>query len=120
MPELGFVLSASEETNVLKLVFDQGGWLVPDLNYTIPQYVTIGSYETYLDYRKQTRLFFILHPSYLKSPLDLHSIEKDGRTVYFIMQRNGGPTIDFLSCVEYKEKGKAYISTGSLSHYPTY
>lgn len=119
-PEMDIVLSRQEEAEVVKLALRLKAWLVPDMNYPVPRPLQIRSYSDYEKYRGQERLFFILHASFMVTPLEMHEIEKEGRTVYYIVQKNGGPTIDFLSSVEYEEDGKSYVGSGFLAYHGTF
>jgi hypothetical protein len=120
MAELGFILSKMEEGLLVQDVLDMGAWLVPDIHYQTPELARITMLGDYERFRKVTRLFFILHPSYLRVPLDVREASKEGKSVYFIMQRNGGPTIDFLSSVEFSEGGEHRIKPGFIAHYSTF
>jgi hypothetical protein len=57
----------------------------------------------YLEFRAKTRLFFVSHPSFVVVPLELRGLVKGRKEVFFIMQKNGGPVIDFFSSLEIQE-----------------
>ena len=120
MAELGFVLTKQEEEGLIRHALGRGCWLVPDVDYESPEPIRITTYEQYEGCRKSTRLFFILHPSFSGAPLEMRETIKDNRRVFFVVQRNGGPTIDFLSSVEFSEAGQAKINPGFLAHHKTY
>lgn len=120
MAEVGIVLSREEEANLVKLALSMKAWLTPDLDYVAPWPIRIKTYDDYKVHRQRARLFFILHDSFFVAPLEMRKIEKGGRSVYFIMQRNGGPTIDFLSTVEYEEHGKTHLGPGFLAYHRTF
>jgi hypothetical protein len=115
--EMSILLGADEEKALLSAWFAAGAWLVPDLNYPGPQVQEINSYEDYGRHRKSTRLFFVQHRSFIREPLEMYDIEKNGQRGYFIRQKNGGPTIEFLSSVEYVDAGLVTIGAGFISHY---
>jgi hypothetical protein len=75
----------------------------------------------YAKARANAGLFFILFDVYDESPLRMFRIESgnyNGR--YAVMQRTGGPTIDFLASVEYRKDDCEQISDGMIGYHPTY
>ena len=50
----------------------------------------------------------------------MDSIEKPGGTVYFVRQRVGGPTIDFMGGGLFDESGSRFIRPGYLAYHSTY
>ena len=120
MPELGFVLTKQEEEGVIRHALSRGAWLVPDIDYKTSEPTRITTYEEYEECRKSTRLFFILHPSFSDTPLEMRETVKDRRQVFFVMPRNGGPSVEFLSSVEFSESGRAKINPGFIAHHKTY
>ncbi len=120
MAEFGFVLSKREEEALVRAALDSGAWLVPDVDYKTPEAARISTYTEYEGYRGSTRMFLIVHPSYFAAPLEMKETSKEGKCVYFIMQRNGGPTIEFMSSVEFREAGRAKINPGFLAHHKTF
>lgn len=120
MAELGFILSRQEEEALVRSALDVGASLVPDMDYTTPDAAQITTYPEYEEHRRQTRMFFILHPSYVTAPIGLRETPKDNKRVFFIVQRTGGPTVDFLSSVEFSEAGRSKINPGFLAHHKTF
>lgn len=43
-----------------------------------------------------------------------------GETKYYIVQRNGGPTIDLFQTGLVEVEGKPALGSGSISYYPTF
>jgi len=120
MAELEFILSKVEEETLLKTALGSSCWFVPDINYGTAKPAHVTTYEEFKKYRERTRMFFILHESYIAAPLEMREILKDGQRVFFVMQRNGGPSIDFMSSVEFIEEGRTKINPGSLAHHKTF
>lgn len=120
MPELTLYFSKKDEREFVRYVLEHGAWLVPDLDYRKPKYMVIRTEKTYQAFRRRSGLFFVLRDSYFQSPLEIGSVEKRGKIIHYISQRNGGPTIEFLPSIEFRERAHKYISMGSIGHYPTY
>jgi len=113
MPQLDFLLSANEERRLVSAAFEQCLRLVPDADYDTPRYVTAGNLIRYCAYRARTQLFFILADDYVRSPLEFRCFSagpKPGR--YFIMQRNGGPTIDLRAPSQRRESATSEYGSG--------
>lgn len=120
MAELGFILSKEEEEGLVVRALDASAWLVPDIDHQAPEPLRVTTLREYEECRKSTRMFFIQHPSYVKGPLEMREALKDGKRVFFVMQRNGGPAIEFMSSVEFAEGGRAKINPGFLGHHKTF
>lgn len=120
MPELTLYFAEKDEIEFMEFVLQQGAWLVPNLDYERAECALIQSEETFQAYKRRCRLFHILRDSYYCSPLEFRSVEKRRRMIYYVSQRNGGPTIDYVRSVGFREQGRRFISTGFLAHYPTY
>ncbi len=121
MAETKFLLSDSDTLLIAELVISEGGLLVPDCDYKESIYVVLSTLEQFKEYRKLTNQFFILHESWDSEPLEMKSFSsRDGDVNYFIVQKCGGPTIDYFSTGEYLEGERKRIGKGFLSYYPQY
>jgi hypothetical protein len=120
MSEMSFVLNADEERLFVSAVFETGAWMIPNLHFQTPAMPTIVNVEEYYTYREKTSLFFILHDSYKLCPIELSAGEKHGARFFFVMQRNGRPTINYLSTSQFMKDGKLNLNPGFLSYYPTF
>jgi hypothetical protein len=65
-------------------------------------------------------LIFVLNPEWQRSPLDLGEIQKGGQTIYFVMQKTGGPTLDLCAPFEYGSEGNKFIPGGSVGYHSTF
>jgi len=120
MPETGFVLAEPDELLLAKAILDMGAVLVPDLDYPTDEHARIGDIHSFVAHRSLTRLFFVLHPSFQEASLEMREILKDGKQVWYVEQRNGGPAINLLLCVVFSEDQQERISEGSVHHNPIY
>jgi hypothetical protein len=120
MPEIGFVLTGSDELALTQEILKMGAVLVPDLHYPSDCPVQIRDLQSFGENRKHTRLFFVLHPTFQEEPLEMREIFKDGKPSWYVGQRNGGPAITLLFCVTFERNDKKFISEGSVHHYPSY
>lgn len=121
MPQCDFFLSEADEDRVVWWILSSGAWIAPDLDYSQPKHDVVRTADAYWNVRNQTNLFFILHESFYRCPLELRvhsSGPKAGR--FFLMQRNGGPALSFF-CPRVYEKGESKcLPAGMLAYYPTY
>ncbi|MBI1929367.1 hypothetical protein HYR99_34625 [Candidatus Poribacteria bacterium] len=122
MAEAEFFLDSEDELEVMNFIFENGGWFVPDIRYKTNEYIDVRNEKEYLGCREATRLFFILHQTYLKSPLEMRPCESqiDGQRFYFIMPRNGGPTLDFYCPKPFIKDEVLHLPPGALGYYPTF
>ena len=120
MAQLDFYLSTEDKIDLMSFIFSEGGYIVPDINYEKPTYNLVKDLEGYSPFVEQNILFFIVHDSYLREPLSVRSISKDGKELFYIPQRNDGPTIDFYSSGRIEKGGEDFIGSGNISHYSTY
>jgi hypothetical protein len=120
MAEMNLYFAKKDEDEFVRFVLESGAEMVPSVHYETPQYVVITSEKLFQRYRRRTQLFFILKQTYLRCALELASFEKKGKRIYYVSQRNAGPTIDYLKSVLFCESRRLHIGMGSISHHPTY
>jgi hypothetical protein len=121
MPETGFFFSERDFISLVEHLLSQDATLVPDVKYAADEYVLARSTAQLETFRPTTKQFFVLHPSYQVCPLEMRPLEKAGQeTRYFIMPRNGGPSIDVYCAGEVESAGQPFIGSGMLGHYPTF
>lgn len=85
-----------DETLLVEAALSQGCWLTPDINYETSQVIEIRSIEEFIEIRPTERHFFILHNTFLRMPLCLREIEKNGKKVFYVSPSEGGPFLEFL------------------------
>lgn len=105
---------------MVRFILSNGACLIPDLDYSQKQPALLTNESLFLAARLSVRHFFIIRDDYLKMPLEMRRIQKGGRIVYYISQREGGPTVDFLGGGIFTRGTERFIRPGSLSHYPTF
>jgi hypothetical protein len=120
MPQLDFYLDEDDKLDFMSFVFSEGGYIIPALNYDKPIYTVIKSSDQYRPFVNRSILFFIVHDSYFKYPLTWETVNKEGKEVFYIPQRTGGPTIDFYSPGLIDGTGVRIIGQGNISYYPSY
>lgn len=122
MPQADFYLCERDLLDVAALLFGGGGSLVPDLDYKTPDLRTIRDVE---DLRRVYRelnpqLFFGISPKWQRAPLTIRGIEKDDRTVFFILQKNGGPSIDIFCPQPFIANGRLAVAHGFIGYHRCY
>ena len=121
MAQCDLFLTRADESPLVDYVLSTGGCFVSAVHYDKPSYPEIRSKDTYATFREMKPFFYILHPSFLRTDLEIRRLhEDDPSRGYFIMQRNGGPAIHLVCPGEYTEGAQAFIAPGFLSHYPTF
>jgi hypothetical protein len=97
MLQFDFILSEKERLAFLEFVFKNECTIVPDRRFEKKKYEVVTDIESYFNYAKDSPLLFFLNKRYSIYPLELESLDTDKGKRYFIMQRYGGPAIDFFS-----------------------
>lgn len=118
MPQLDFILNYTDQKKLFDYAFSLGCYYVPLKDYSTNEYEVYNSTD-YYQFMKMESQLYILNDLYTTFPLVMDSIDKDNQDVYFIKQRNGGPTIDFYA-PNLIEESEALIGRGAISHYPSY
>src|SRR3990172_5733752 len=117
MPELGLFLSWRDIEEFVECALREGAVLIPHLHYDTPEYVTLRNRASFNDFRRKTSLFFILRSSSLVSPLEMDSFVKKGKRFFFIIQRSGGPTIDFFAAGDFRGSHQHLVGPSSLGYH---
>src|SRR5438093_1100 len=121
MPQIDFYLSDTDAAELVGFILSQDAWLIADILYDERNYTIIRSVEDYIESRQLTKMVFIAHDSFFESPLEMRPIErKPGESQFYIMQRNGGPTIDFYCPGDCENTGRKAIGPGMIGYYRTY
>jgi hypothetical protein len=124
MPQLDVFFDESDTTELIRKLLERSCYLVPDLNFPYPsadEWI-IHNVDEYLRCRAQTPegLFFALSPEYSVSPLEFREIQKEGRKVFYISQKTGGPTLDLFLSKSFDKGGKRYLSSGFIGYHPEF
>jgi hypothetical protein len=123
MPETGIYLCDADLLEVGRAVFETGGSLVPNDDYSIPQLTMISSVaelEQALQLRPHPLLFFAVSPVWQKAPLELKSMVKGGRTIFYHVQQNGGPSLDVYYPRPFETPNGPQLRPGYLAYHATY
>lgn len=120
MAQLDFYFNRTDKLELAKFLFARSCILVPSIHYRSNQYCELKRLSEYEQYIDQSCLMHILHRSFSHLNLSMDSFDKGGEKVFYIQQRNGGPTIDFYSPGRIVEYGTTLIGCGFISIYPYY
>lgn len=121
MPQLDFFLTQDDELEVVDWILSRSAWLIPDRDFATSSCEEVRARDAFLRIKGKARLFFILHDSYYRIPLELRrygSGPKQGE--YFIVQRSGGPALSFLCLPPFVRDGEQYLPPGMIAYYKTY
>jgi hypothetical protein len=118
VPQTDLLFARSDCEDVVRFVLDLGATLVPS-NLRTAEVTRISNLDDYcIHLDSMEKLFHIQHPSFERCPLDVR--RADGKNHFYVMLRNGGPTVDFLGPYEFEEAGKTHIGCGFIGYYPTF
>jgi hypothetical protein len=120
MAQLDFYLNEKDKAELASFIFSEGGYLIPNINYEKPEYFELKVLEDYIPYSSQNIVLFIAHNDFFKSSLTWESFTKDGKKLYYMPQRYGGPTVDLYSPGLIIRDGVKFIGPGNISFYSTY
>lgn len=121
MPELEIIIDNKDEDLLINYILQDGNILVPSLFYNKPEHFNIENFESFKMHQNNTRLFFIINYNWLKEPLCLKKVHnKIEGEKYYLMQKNGGPTIDYARNIEFNKNGKRYLSVGFIGYHKYY
>ena len=93
--------------------------MVPDLHYSEENYKTISNIQEYEPYVMSSILIFLVYPETFEYELEMRSFTKDDKKLFYVVQRQGGPTIDFYSPGLIEDRDKM-IGPGFLGNYSFY
>lgn len=117
MPQIDFYFSEDDFAKLTETIFARGMVAVPNCNYLTSNYTNLTSLKEFEGATKSCRQFFLTHQAFSFCPLEVRgTVGNDGKEFYYIMPRNGGPTIDLF----WAGADTLHIKVGFLSHYPTY
>lgn len=119
MAELSLYLTENDELSIVTLALHLGCNLIPDLHYPAPNYERLNTIEGYKESRSRTRAFYVISRAFLRRPLELHRIEKENKTVYYI-ESTGCPSIYFLGGGLFVEADSQFIRPGSIGYQSKY
>jgi hypothetical protein len=116
-----FFMADADEDRLVRWVFSREAVLVPDLDYSTPHYQELRNADTFIDLRSRTNLFFVLHSSFYRRPLELRRYSVGPKAGgYYLMQRNGGPALSLFFPTIYTKEEARYLPAGMVSYFPTF
>lgn len=118
MAQTDFFLSIEEREQFVLHCFEKKCSIVPHLHYSTSDYITLHSMDEYKKCDNHT-MFSIVNSAFSDSMLGIDFNIINNRKRYFIMQRYGGPTIDFFSPIFGQIDNKT-IGPGYIGIYPFY
>lgn len=98
-------------------------WLVLDESplCPLPELKTAESVDHLLRVSEYSPRFFVMSPIWQEHPLSFTKIKKqDGRTLFYVDQRYGGPAFDFKTCKCFMADQIPFIVSGWFMDYAWY
>jgi hypothetical protein len=123
MPETGIYLCDADMLEAGKQLFAGGASLVLDDEYETPQFPMISSVaelERSLAQRPHALLFFVVSPAWQVAPLEMKSMVKGNRTIFYHAQKSGGPTLDIYYPRPFQVANGAQLRPGFIAYHAKY
>lgn len=118
MAQTDFLFSDEEYLQLVDHLLGRGARFVPDISYSRQQYVELTSLHDVLTAAKETKLFFVIHDTFIRCPLELRQ-RRSVADAYYIMPRNGGPALD-LYFTGKLPPADTCIPNGFIGCYPSF
>jgi len=120
MAESNLFMAENDELDLVDIVLSNGCALVPSIHWETDEYEEIRSVDRFLSLRKATNLYFITSPGYQESALVMRPLTDNPGSKYYIVQREGGPSIDWLCLLPYTEGNVTILGASMLAYYDNY
>ena len=121
MPDLVMYLTEDDQRRFVDFVLGTGAFLIPDMHVENPSFPTIVSLAQYESYRARlVSKYYIQRDDFTRFSPTARSIQQDGRMIYYVSQREGGPFVDFSGGGTHQENDCTVVRAGGFGHYPTY
>jgi hypothetical protein len=104
--------------HLFKYLLEQGAKFVPDIRYTSPRYQELDTLKAIMASRQMSKFLFVVHHCYTRYPLEMRRFKN--HTDYYIVQRNGGPSLDLFCPGLISQTGKSILGQGFIGCYPTF
>lgn len=119
MAELEFLMVPEDVQPIVEHMFSLGLSFIIDNQWSSgPDIFTASSVEEVQRLVSSNSGFFLTHPSYFMCDFVVKSVynKPTGKIIYFIIQGNGGPCIEFKSSRVLRKDCHKYITTGSIMY----
>jgi hypothetical protein len=122
MPDTDFYVSAEDEQTLVGHLLGKGGALLVDRHYSAPVPDTLDSIHAFEHLRRSEGVsqLFVIFAQCEESPVTMRRIDKGDAHFFYILPREGGPTLDLIFGPRKTVEGRVAIPHASVSHYPTY
>ncbi len=119
MPQTDTFMAEHDLYYLIQFLLDQDCVLVPDLIYTEPSLLMIDSMREFEKRRTNQgeKLFFVLSESWQNSPLEFGQYKKEERTLYYIKQKVGGPTLDIFAPNLIVQENRCVLPHGYIGYH---
>jgi len=121
VPQTDLLFGRAETEEFVRFILEAGAWLVPSHlpGPDVVRILDIAAFQTCLG--DMEKLFHIQHEDFNRCPLEVRSARSaEGRVVFYVAPKIGGPTLDLLGPYEFEENGETRIGGGFISYYPAY
>lgn len=118
MPQTQLILTDKNSEQIVTSILDTGAMLIPNLHYKEPKYEYITTLNQFTKMRSAANLFFIVREDWIVESLIVREVnhQTEGK-IFYIGQKEGGPTINFGYWPERIKDNKRYVGTGFLSYH---
>jgi hypothetical protein len=122
MPQIDFFVEPNDENVLVRLFFQLGFTIVPDICYDEPTLIYVTNLATYEKFRSLAHSFFLWTEECAASPLIMFQVVGTGWNAgkFSIHKRQGGPTLHFVCHPSTMRDGVHIVPAGLVSYYGTY
>ena len=123
MPQVDCYLCEDDIIAIGDFVFLHHAMIVPSIHYSRPTPTVVQDQSSFRDVlqREQPRLLHIISNKWQRSTLVFDSFDKGAGEVFYLSQKNGGPTIDvFFTKPIPVAGGQRAIGPGFIGHHASF
>lgn len=122
MSEASFFLMPPEIEELLARLLEEGCWIVLDKRYEEPQMEIVRSRESLARTLRAANNhgFFVMSERTRRSGLVLREFVKDGKRMWYVPQRTGGPSLDLFYWAPRPMGSGLVLPPGLLAYHSAY
>jgi hypothetical protein len=119
MPQIDCYLCEADVLEMADVFFAEGATITPDRDYSEREPLVVSTSENLQKFlqRADLSLLFVVSPKWRRSPLQIKSVMKGRREMFYVSQREGGPTLDIFYLGPRLVDGTVAIPVGFVSYH---
>ncbi|WP_312508875.1 hypothetical protein [Chryseobacterium culicis] len=118
MPDTSYYIDDHSRVKLFDYILSLNGKIIPDLNYSDENFIIISCSDQFLDFiDHKTVRFFIISDKFSEEELVMKKNRFSETPIYNIVQRMGGPYIDFALYRGFSESAKVPFKRTDIGYY---